>query len=263
MVNCPHNKAINGEFELTMRTAITNQNCVAIQVGNRLGKHIIQDATHSKLPMPESRPGAHYASSDESKSVGQNTSINAVIAQLKDSWEEIVRLQSECVSNPFYTWHALLLVGTRVLAPRNNRGIARQQPRIVQNGHAFPRTFHSHGISTFIPRTRFIHEHKLSTTTLIPRSFHLHNLYTEMNFPRSQSFHGLSAAMHFPFPRTDHRHGYAMSSPQPTSRHVISKARCPSGFARLQQVIRKFLDTVFPCNRKESPSRGLPWQDVT
>jgi hypothetical protein len=49
--------------------------------------------------------------------------------------------------------HALLLVGTRFLAPRNNRGIASQYPRIVQNVHAFPRTFHRHGFSTFIPRT--------------------------------------------------------------------------------------------------------------
>jgi hypothetical protein len=89
----------------------------------------------------------------------------------------------------FKSGHALLLVGTRFLAPRNNRGIAGQQPLIVHNGLTFPRTFHSHGISTFIPRTRFIHEPKLSTATLIPRSFHFHNSFMPMSFPWSRSFH--------------------------------------------------------------------------
>ena len=122
----------------------------------------------------------------------------------------------------FIPRYALLLVGTRVLAPQNNRGIARHRPRIVQNGHAFPRTFHSHGISPFIPRTRFIHEPKLSTTTLIPRSFHCCNSSMARNFPRSRSFHGLSTVMDFPFHRSDHRHGYAMSLPQSMSLHAFS-----------------------------------------
>jgi hypothetical protein len=119
--------------------------------------------------------------------------------------------------------HALLLVGTRFLAPRNNRGLAGHPPRIVQNGHTFPRTFHSDVISTFIPRTGFNHGHKHSTTTLIPRSFHLHNLSIEMNFPRSQSFHGHSVIMDFPFPQIDRRNGFATHSSRPTSRRVISK----------------------------------------
>ena len=119
--------------------------------------------------------------------------------------------------------HALLLHQGRFLAPRNNRGIASQHPRIVQNVHAFPRTFHSHGFSTFIPRTRFNHGHRLSTATLIPRSFHIHDSSTSMNFPRSQSFHGHSTIVDFPFPRTDHNNGFATSSPLPTSRHAISK----------------------------------------
>jgi hypothetical protein len=123
----------------------------------------------------------------------------------------------------FKTRHALLLVGTRFLVPRKNRGIATQQPRMAHNGHAFPRTFHSHGFSTFIPRTRFNHGHRLSTATIIPRSFHFHDLSTQMNFPRSQSFHGHSTIMDFPFPRSDHSNGLATSSPPPTCRHDISK----------------------------------------
>ena len=124
----------------------------------------------------------------------------------------------------FNTGHALLLVGTRFLAPRNNRGIARQQPRIVQNGQTFPRTFHIHGMSTFFPRTRFIHEHRLSTATLIPRSFHFHSSSTPLNFPRSRSFHQQSTIMDFPLPRHGHRHGYATSSRQSTNRHAVSKS---------------------------------------
>jgi len=119
--------------------------------------------------------------------------------------------------------HALLLHQGRILAPRNNRGIAAHSPRIVQIGQSFPRTFHSHGFSTFIPRTRFNHGHRLSTATLIPRSFHFHDSSTPMNFPRSQSFHGHSTIMDFPFQRTDYSHGFATSSRPPTSRHAISK----------------------------------------
>jgi hypothetical protein len=119
--------------------------------------------------------------------------------------------------------HALLLVGTRYLAPRNNRGLAGHPPRTVHNGQAFPRSFHIHEISTLIQRTRFIHGHKHSTATLISRSCHLHNLSIEMNFPRSQSFHGLSVILDLPFPRINRRNGFATHSPSSTGRHIVSK----------------------------------------
>ena len=96
--------------------------------------------------------------------------------------------------------HALLLHQGRFLAPRNHRGIAWQHPRTVQNVHAFPRTFHSHGFSTLIARTRFNHEHTLSLTTLIPRSSHFQDSSAPMNFSRSHSFHGHSTIMGYHVP---------------------------------------------------------------
>jgi hypothetical protein len=123
----------------------------------------------------------------------------------------------------FNTGHALLLHRGRFLAPRIHRGIAGHPPCIVRSGQGLPGTFHSHGFSTLIARTRFNHEHTLSLTTLIPRSSHFHDSSTPMDFPRSQSFHGHFTVMVYPLPRIDHCNGYVTYSRQSTSRHDISK----------------------------------------
>src|SRR5208282_1021871 len=73
--------------------------------------------------------------------------------------------------------------------PRNNRGIAGHPPRIVQTGHIFPRTFHSHGFSMLFPRTRFNHNHELSTLTDISCFFHDHDLSPGTDFPCPSLFH--------------------------------------------------------------------------
>jgi hypothetical protein len=180
MVNCPHDKTIHCEFELTMRTSPTTSFCAAIQVVRKAGERASGAATHPLLPVPESHPGGYYASLPDDESGEQNAFIKAFIAVPESIRDEIYHLPSEFVLNLFYRGHALLLVGTRFLVRRNNHGIATQFPRTIHNRQIFPRTFHDLSTVTIFPRSRSFHGHDLSTVTIFPRSrsFHGHDLST-------------------------------------------------------------------------------------
>jgi len=136
MVNCPHDKTINCEFELTMRTPITDNTCAAIPVLNKSGERINEDAIKSNLPMPESQLGDHHASAVENKSVRQNTRIEAVAKQLNNGGRSFFC----CTANPFQTLfntdHALLLRQRRFLVPpkfrRFSGGNAGESPTAIR-----------------------------------------------------------------------------------------------------------------------------------
>jgi len=157
----------------------------------------------------------------------QIASSICTVAIMKPEKSDAIIFTSRCIRLSlvynFMRGQALLLVKTRVLAPRNSRGIARQQPRRVQNGQPVPQTFHSHGISMFFPRPQFNHGHKLSVSTIVPRSCHFHGSSMPTNFPKSRSFHEQSTVMVFPRPWSGHKYGITTTAPLPTSRHAISK----------------------------------------
>lgn len=123
----------------------------------------------------------------------------------------------------FNPGHALLLRRRRILAPRNNPGLPRQQTRAVPNGQTIPGTFHSRGISTFLSRTRFGRSHRLFPSTIVPRSFHFRGSSTPTNFAQIQFFHRRSAGLDFPLPRFGRRQGLVTPWLRPINRHAISR----------------------------------------
>ncbi len=99
MVNCRHEKASDREFHLTMQTPTPDEIYTAIQVLKKLGERINNDATHSKLLMPESQLGGHYAAQVEIKSIEQTTRIETVAMQLKNWRDELLQQQTQSISN--------------------------------------------------------------------------------------------------------------------------------------------------------------------
>ena len=129
----------------------------------------------------------------------------------------------------FRTGHALPLVKTRILRPRNRRGKATRWPRIMTSQWPLTRLSHIHGFAMNRSRPQTFHEHGQSMSTVYPRplarpqTFHshaanpprlihelttdtttdttticplpVHRLATFLNnlWPRSRTFHVLAA----------------------------------------------------------------------
>jgi hypothetical protein len=74
-----------------MQTPTTDEICAAIQVLKKLGEHMNERATHSKLQMPESQLGGHYAARIEVNSIERIASIETVAMQLQNWRDELLQ----------------------------------------------------------------------------------------------------------------------------------------------------------------------------
>ena len=99
MVNCRHEQTDNPEFHLTMSTPTTAEIHTAIQVLKKLGERFTEHAEHSKLQMPESPLGEHYAAQIEVSAIEQTTRIETVARQLQSWSDELLPPQDQPISN--------------------------------------------------------------------------------------------------------------------------------------------------------------------
>jgi hypothetical protein len=74
-----------------MQTPTTDDICAAIKVLQKLGEHMNELGTHSKLEMPESQRGDHYTAQIEVNSIEQITRIETVAMQLQNWRDELLQ----------------------------------------------------------------------------------------------------------------------------------------------------------------------------
>lgn len=81
-----------------MMTPTTAELFTAIEVLRKLGLRITEQAAHSKMQMPNSSLGGHYAGRIEVNAIEQTSRIEAVAGQLKSWREELLQQRRQNVS---------------------------------------------------------------------------------------------------------------------------------------------------------------------
>ena len=81
-----------------MLTPTTAELFAAIEVLRKLGLRINEQAAHSKMQMPNSSLGGHYAGRIEVNAIEQTSRVEAVTEQLKSWRQELLQERRQNVS---------------------------------------------------------------------------------------------------------------------------------------------------------------------
>lgn len=84
---------------LNMQTPTTAQLHTAIEVLNKLGERLIEQAAKSVLQLPETQVGDQYAARIEARAIERTGQIQIVAAQLESWRSELVGQTRQCVSH--------------------------------------------------------------------------------------------------------------------------------------------------------------------